>query len=257
MAYQPLRKKPKVCIVGTSNSRDLTPFGDPDYEFWGVNNLYGVPLKGAHWDRWFEIHDIWFDENRKLWLRRGDPEFRGQSVESYLKDLAKLPCPVYMQRLNPLVPNAILYPLDEVVAQYGDYLTNTITIEIVLALLEGFESIAIYGVNMAAGTEYMNQRPSCEWALGIAMALGVKVVVPDESDLLKSKFIYGFHERRQHAWQKKLKGLKADFIKRRKESADLAERHRRAADHYMAAEKTLQEVEKMWVNLDDEVQHAT
>jgi hypothetical protein len=34
------RKAPKVCIVGCADSKNMAPFLDPEYEIWGVNNLF-------------------------------------------------------------------------------------------------------------------------------------------------------------------------------------------------------------------------
>lgn len=56
----------------------------------------------------------------------------------------------------------------------------------------------MYGVDMAQDTvlhaEYREQRPSCEYFIGIAEGAGIKVVLPPGSDLLKSSHWYGFDE---------------------------------------------------------------
>jgi hypothetical protein len=68
---------------------------------------------------------------------------------------------------------------------------------IALAILEGFEEIHIYGVNMSHFTEYQIQKPSVEYYLGLAKGLGIKIYVPPVSDLLKSNFLYGLDEEKQ------------------------------------------------------------
>ena len=46
-------------------------------------------------------------------------------------------------------------------------------------------------VSGGAGSEYGWQRLSCEWLLGWAMGAGIGVVIPDESELLKTAWDYG------------------------------------------------------------------
>jgi hypothetical protein len=96
----PVKEKDKVYIVGCAGTKDIIPWDDKDAEFWGVNNLYGVPLQGAHYDRWFEIHNLWNDKSGKL-LRRGKVEFRGQQTMDYMKGLANIGCTIYMQKHWP------------------------------------------------------------------------------------------------------------------------------------------------------------
>lgn len=247
-------KKKKVCIVGTAGSKNLTPFQDNSYEFWGVNNAFVSPSPDSHYDRWFEIHNIVFDESKGIWLRRGSPEFRGTPVKIYLEGLRNLNIPVYMRKLYPeMVPKGILYPIDEVVQHFGglNYLTNTITLELALALYEGFEEIAIYGVDMGLGTEYGSQRPSCELLIGIALGRGVKVVIPDESDLLKTKFIYGIDEPQQDQFTKRLSHLKTELIKKHKDSMTLKEKGEKEMYQYGGSLKMLDEIYQLWANAND------
>ena len=143
----PIKTKDKVYIVGCAGSKDIVPWDDPDAEYWGVNNLYGVKLPGAHFDRWFEIHNIWHDNRSGKILRRGKNDFRGQLVHDYLTGLGKIGCSVYMQKhWSNLVPLSIPYPLNDIIHFFANhptvkidlpqcrYLTNTITYEIVLAI---------------------------------------------------------------------------------------------------------------------------
>lgn len=245
------RKKDKVCIVGCADSKTITPFGRDDMEFWGVNNLYGVNLPGAHWDRWFEIHNIEVGPDGKF-RRREDLEFRGQPVDEYLKGLAKLDCPViYMQKHWEEVPNSIEYPLGPVTALFGRYFTNSISYQIALAILMGYEEIHVYGVDMAVGSEYAHQRPSCEFFLGWAMGRGIKVFIPDEADLLKSRFMYGFEERKRTAWQNKMKKVRADLQHKRAAVQQRMDADKIQFHQYIGAEYALGEMEKIWSNLDD------
>jgi len=225
----------------------MTPFDRKDeYEFWGVNNLYHT-LPNEPWTRWFEIHSITFEGGK--WLRRGGPEFRGQKVDQYLEGLSKLPCPVYMQASNPLVPNAVPYPLKPIVDRFGDYFTNTISWEIALAIFEGFKEISVFGVDMAVDSEYFWQRPSVEYFVGLARGEGITVVVPDTCDLLKTRFLYGFQEKQELAWSKKLDATKKVIEQKREKALHDMQFMQKQIDQYTGALVGIQDMEKTWKNL--------
>lgn len=188
----------KLAIVGFApSSYDKAPFHDPTWEVWGLNDLYVLPGVSRA-DRWFEIHirqeiDISTrDPNHIKWLRER-------------RDM-----PIYMIRRFDDIPMSLEYPLREVVAHFADkgvgadYLTNTISFELALAIYEkdkglaDWEYIGVWGVDMAQGgaygqpSEYAEQRPSCEFWMGLAEGRGIYVYVPPASDLLKAPGIYGF-----------------------------------------------------------------
>ena len=246
-AEAPKRTKDKVCIVGCADTKHLVPFHQPDeYEFWGVNNLF-LTLPDKPFTRWFEIHQVTHEEG--VWLRRGKPEFRGQPVEDYLKSLAKLPCPVYMQTENPLVPNAAPYPLSEIVQGFGTYFTNTISWEIALAIHEGFEEIRVYGVDMAVDTEWHHQRPSCEYFLGLANGRGIKIWLPDACDLLKTRFLYGFQEQMALPYDAKLQQVKSTLQEKRNAVMKQKALLQKQEDQYTGALLAIDETHKVWKNV--------
>ena len=265
----PRREKDKVYIVGCAGNKESVPFGDPDAEYWGVNNLYGVPLPGAKWDRWFEIHNIWYEPSLGKLVRRDDKDFRGQTVDDYMKGLASIGCPVYMQQFWPeLIPLSTPYPIGEVLKFFAEpnerkswtldlqtcrYLTNSITYQIVLAIVEGFKRIEVWAVDMAVGTEYQAQRPSCEFWLGVAAGMGIEVYIPPENDLLKTRFMYGLEEKKQDAFKKKVKKLRVDLSSKMGQAQKQLSEAQKAVDHYVGAIHSLGEIDKIWSNFDDKL----
>ncbi len=199
---EPLKFDPnkKVAIVGTSHSWMLAPFDDPSVEIWGVNNAF-INIGKKRKTRWFDVHFI--EHRPDAWYRRWKKDFRGQLVSKYIEDLAKLDCPVYMQQEWPEIPNSKRFPVEKVIQYFGKYITNSISMQMAYALCEGFGEIQIWGVDMSAGTEWAYQRPNAEYFMGIAVGLGVKVVVPAESDLLKTLFMYAYEEKDKSTWIKK------------------------------------------------------
>lgn len=236
-------KKTKVCIVGCATSKDLAPYDDPDMEFWGVNNLF-LTMPKVKWSRWFEIHELTFDGRN--WVRRGSNDFRGQKVGEYIQGLSQLKCPIYMQRLWPQIPNSILYPLQPIVERFGRYFTNTVSWEIALGIHEGFKEIHIYGVDMAVGSEYNHQRPSCEYFIGMATGLGIKVVIPDQADLLKTRFLYAFEEQKSSAWTKKTEETLRHVRTQRQQAEANMLAQRDKMQQAIGAEHAIAEMGKVW-----------
>jgi hypothetical protein len=260
----PVREKDRVYIVGCAGSKDLVPWDDKDAEFWGVNNLYGVELPGMHYDRWFEIHNVWQDptRNNKM-IRRGAEDFRGQPIADYLQGLAKLKCTVYMQKHWPnLVPLSIPYPLDDIIQFFAAkgfplgicrYLTNTITYEIVLAIVLGFRDIQVWGVDMSAGTEYEAQRPSCEFWLGVAAGMGITIHIPPAADLLKTRFVYGFEEKQQDTFREKLEKVRKDMKIKRLQTEQRHTQDAQIIQQSLGGEQVLEQIQKIWTNLGDDL----
>lgn len=242
----------KVAIVGCSQSKGLAPFNDPSFEIWGVNNLYPHVPRAT---RWFEIHYI-SQENGKF-LRREEPEFRGQPIGQYLEQLGQWAqqheCPVYMQQVWDVVPTSIVYPLEKTLADFGGYFTNSVSYMIALAIAEEFEEIHVYGVDMAIDSEYHHQRPSCEYFLGLAAGRGIKIYVPSEADLLKTRFLYGFQEPKKLAWDKKLKMMKATISEKEVRIQNDISNHQKQVEllknqlqQFAGAKHALTETDKIW-----------
>ena len=202
---KPEQPKPprKIALIGKApDSLKFAPYDKPEWEIWILNTL-GYLKEVPRWDRQFELHDLeltkdpgygdyykWLSEQTKLMFLRDAPpaEFKG----------------------------GVQYPLQDVLATFGQcagrtYHTNTVSLMIALAIHEHMHGhtvgeLGLYGINMAqhglangkgsAGwfsSEYARQRPSVEYWLGLAEGRGIKVVVPDQADLLKCSCIYGYH----------------------------------------------------------------
>jgi hypothetical protein len=245
----------KVAIVGCAETKAQAPFNDLSWELWGVNNLFGhIP----RWTRWFEIHSLKYDETKKKWFRRMNPDlkkgtyewsenFRGQPVNDYIMGLQTMECPVYMQKAWPQIPGSKPYPLKEVLDRFPrQYFTNTISWMLALAIYEGFEEINVYGVDMAVDSEYHYQRPSCEYFLGMAEGLGIKVHIPDEADLLKTRFLYGFGETEKAKWDKKIQQMIASMEQRKANAEQQHELTKTQINQYVGALMAVREVNKIW-----------
>lgn len=202
--------KPPLCILGTADSLAEAPFGDDSVEMWASGTAIAFPACERA-DKVFELHP------RRYW---GSPAV----MERYID----FDGPVYMQDHYDEIPNSVAYPHEEIKKRFhldamGNnlYVTNTITWMILLAILEGYTDISLYGVHMSHETEYAYQRSSCSWALGIihgriidgATVNGQKyrLHIAEASSLLKAEYEYGYDEptKAMQYLQGRLQGLKA------------------------------------------------
>lgn len=183
-ALNPGRKR--VALVGFSaSSLHLVPWTDPNVELWGLNQSY-IHFERQP-DRWFEIHR---------------PEAREDvAVPTYLDDLKVIGCPLYMIQAEDAYPTSLSYPLEEInataPAQLKGYFTSGVSYMVALAIHLGFEEIALYGIDCATGTEYERQKPCLEAWLSYAAGRGIKVVIPPQSALFKTPFLYGYEPPRK------------------------------------------------------------
>ena len=161
----------KVAIIGLSPStHDLAPWWDNTWERWGL------PWDEGSWvrmHRLFEMHDMRLLKSEHC--KRRDGYF------DRLRECDNL----YMQEAYAEIPNAKRYPFEQVAETTGNYWNSSIAYAMALAIHEGAEEIAIYGVDMKGDDEYGYQKPNMEYLIGLAMGRGIKVTIPDASPLLK------------------------------------------------------------------------
>lgn len=154
----------KVAIVGMAPSKSLVP--DEGWERWGL--AYDPDC--LRFDRAFEMHDDFTEVDR----------------------LSMFPV-LYMQ--DTFLPNATRYPFEEVSATCGAYWESSVAYMLALAVHEQAEEIALYGIDMDAGTEYAYQRPNMEYLIGLARGKGIKVHVLESSPLCKFSKCFGYPNR--------------------------------------------------------------
>jgi len=100
-------------------------------------------------------------------------------------------------------------------------------------------------------SEYGPQRPSCEYFLGVAVGLGIKVHIPPQADLLKTRFLYGFEERLQVAWESKMQQMLDSMEQRKAKALAQAQHAQKQIDQYVGAQEAIRETQRVWSNLND------
>jgi hypothetical protein len=238
------RVRNKVSIVGfapTSMSDVQFVWDDPDMEVWGLNQLYmAFPPIVAKATRWFQIHhrhsydiNVGRDVGHHEWLTK------------------QRTFPIYMQNKEPDVPLSIRFPKEDIVAMFGSYFTNSISWEIALAIMEGFQEISIFGVDMAQIGEYKYERPSVEFFCGWARGRGIKLNIPAKSDLLKTMWLYPYED--SGVFREKMESRKTELASR---AAGLFQQEQATRDHRMqliGAQDNMNYVQQSWENSANEM----
>lgn len=204
----------KIAVLGTEpNSSHLAPFGDASWKIWGCSpGLYPI---AARVDAWFELH-------------RWEPPVIGRPAQQvawfspeYVAWMALRKCPVYMYAKVPEIPASVPLPVEDLTKKYGHYFfTSSIAWMLAMAIeeierdrstrapvAEGeapvVDAIGMWGIDMSANEEYSWQRPGCHFFIQIAHARNIRIVVPEESDILCPPPLYGISE----SWHRQIKFL--------------------------------------------------
>jgi len=183
-----------VAIVGGGPTRKLAPWSDLTVDIWQMNEAGSKSNQRAN--AVFQMHDagIYKDPQNQT-----DPDHF-----KWLQGIHGLK--VYMQDIDPEVPESARYPLEEAkkltekVLQKGtsdrelrpvELFTFTGCYMIALALLMGYGRIKIYGIDLIHTEEYRYQRESFMLWVGYAAGKGVEVEIYGGDSLFK-KPLYGY-----------------------------------------------------------------
>ena len=198
----PLRNttEKKVAIVGGAPSRRRAPYTDESWDIWAFSSLRLVTPRIT---RWFEMHA---PGDLATQLTRSTPTRR--SYREYVRFLRRLPCPVYVQRPAPLLPQSVEYPLTAACSMFGRCFTSTASYMIALAIMEQYDVIGVWGIELTARGVYARQRPGVEYLLGVARQRGIEVYLPPTSTLRipeqpvlpGTDILYGYDWRSSRAW---------------------------------------------------------
>lgn len=172
----------KLAIVGSGpETRDLAPFDDETFDIWVLNE---APLHPwcKRYTASFQMHDkeIYTGYNTKA---AGYWEWLQQKHDK----------PVYMKAQDDRIPDCVVYPLEEALALTGyKYFGMTTCYMMALAILQGYQHIEVWGVELSA-TEYMFGSDSWRYWVGYAVGmLGKDHVILHAGQHLLETALYGY-----------------------------------------------------------------
>ena len=161
----------KVCIVGHSVTYIQAPFFDNEWEIWGLNSRFkDIP----RFDRWFDLHalDTLFHEKTE-----------------YIQFLQSNASKVWLKE-NYFGIKGNVFPKEKLMQRFGDFFTCTMAWLIAFAIAEGVTDLALFGIDCSHPTEYIHQRASVLYFLGIAAGRGINIHLPKECELFNKERLY-------------------------------------------------------------------
>ena len=209
--------KKTICLLGTSpDNCNLAPWGE-GLDMWAVNDAHRLGFmegKMGNITGWFQMHHRWrFMATKQI---PGSERMRyGMDHWNFIRD-ESLKFPIYMQKKYEDVPRSVEYPLREVAeallykkigrGKFWQKKYFTCTFAYMAAFVcwahdteegkkffghNGWDRVELYGVQLAQQVEYMMQKPSTEFWLGMMIARGIEVYVPENGYLLSGE-TYGY-----------------------------------------------------------------
>lgn len=84
-----------------------------------------------------------------------------------------------------------IYPVNDMLDKYGPVFGSSVSWMLALAIEYKYEKIYLFGLDMASKEEYVNQRDTLFYMIGRAEALGVEIIIPEDSRIFFKDRIYG------------------------------------------------------------------
>lgn len=189
----------KVAIVGGGPSRRKAPYADPSWEIWGFSSR---AWRYPRVTRWFEIHALTDLRQQLAGRRPGRRTFAG-----YMRFMASLNCPIYMQEPHPALPQSVPFPFEQILETFGPCFTSTVSYLVALAIVEEVDVIGLWGIDVRR-KEYMRQKPALQYLLALARQRGIELKIARESALrvvdrpvyVTTRVLYAYDWRSPGAW---------------------------------------------------------
>lgn len=194
-----LLRRRKVAICGAPGVRRV-PWDDETFECWALNNFWNAARDSEGRlaaSRWWEQHQI-------------TPDADGPDAGTPIQDandmawIRQCPVPLYTTEPVPENPNAVVWPVRSMARTFRDYFACSFAMQVAQAIVEEFEEIHIFGLQLLMGTQRETTvESSClNWWLGLAEGRGirVKVDVVHEPFLLRHPYRYGHEYWKERRW---------------------------------------------------------
>lgn len=169
IAWDDLTLKPNraLAIVGSHPwGLNLVPWDDLSVEIMLFNEAPLKPEKYPRWDSCLQIHgpEVYAKDNN--WV---NPDYWPWLQQYHGK-------PIYMQDVDPRVPDSVKYPLDGVLSLVPyRYLRSSPAMALALGIYLGYSEIQLYGSELTSNTEYSYQATNYAFWIGFAHGRGIDV----------------------------------------------------------------------------------
>lgn len=169
----------KVAIIGKAGTSGLAPWRDTSWEVWGMPWISCPRVT-----RLFDVHT---EERWAECKTQKDADW----IDHYRANCSDVPVYCDKSRFH-VFEKPVAYPFEEIIASLPiPYLENTIAYQLALAIYEGVDEIGLWGIHMMGSGEYIEERPSVTYLIGLAQGKGIKVTIAPGSPLFMSCNIAG------------------------------------------------------------------
>ncbi len=197
----PQKVEPReVCILGyAEETRDLVFSLGKHVNIWGINAAHFFSHRNDSEGGWLPqtqaMATDWFQMHPRNWRNpKGETtNYFGRPVE-HLQFLQQFQGNVWLQKADPEIPNAKVYPLEQIIKAAGRrHFTSTFAYQAALLwyqhVVQGIKTktLHILGVNLSSIDEYIHQKSCVEYWLGRLEEAGIQLEIPAGSALLKGK----------------------------------------------------------------------
>lgn len=187
----------RLAIVGTHPAtRNDAPYDDPNCDIW-VFNESPMATKEYYpnepdrqwckrWDACIQLHKPEVYRSTQNWVNK----YHWEWLQRDHGDKA-----IWMQDVDPQVPNSKKYPLGEIVACVPGanlrWFTASVSYAIALAIYRGYKEIGLYGMDMESNTEYGYQLMNFVFWMGVCYGKGIDLYHISNKKYFSEK-LYGY-----------------------------------------------------------------
>lgn len=175
-----------LAIVGSHPvGLDRVPWDDPDVDIMVFNEAPLKPEKYPRWDMCLQIHAEEVYTSLQNWVNQ---EYWPWLQQDHGPDKT-----IWMQNVDPRVPNSAEYPLDAIqqMTPYR-YLRSSPAMALALGIYLGYPEIQLFGSELTSNTEYAYQATNYAFWIGFAHGRGIDLKL----NCWHAEFwqeIYGYH----------------------------------------------------------------
>jgi hypothetical protein len=169
----------KIAIVAKAATAAFAPYEDPGWEVWGMP-----------WVVYRRLPDLHFDpHSASCWDGMKMPQHEREEFQARA-NTSGVPMLCHPTMVGAYV-NARAFPFEDVAGSvYFPLFENTIAFQIAYAIYlsrrEPVDEIGLFGVHMMGEREYLWERCSVLYMIGIAQERGITVTIPPGSPLFMS-----------------------------------------------------------------------
>lgn len=181
-----LPPRKSLAIVGSHPAtRELAPYDDPNFEIWLFNESPQKPEVYRRWDACLQLHtrdvysstENWVNKDHWTWLQQ---DHGADKI-------------IWMQDLDPRVPNSRRYPIEGVLDLVPyKYIRSSPAYALALAIYLDYHEIWLYGSELSSNTEYTYQAVNYAFWIGFAHGRGIDLHMECWQDEFYGHPLYGY-----------------------------------------------------------------